>query len=63
MELHGTFKNIGELAYHCFTVGDDDIKIKYDKTKTDQDGEKVNDKHLYANTFNTLVCPFLTLCI
>ena len=54
-------KNIGDLAYHNFTTGDDYIKIRYDKTKADQAGEKVKDKHIYANPFNPLVCSFLAL--
>ena len=57
----GRSKNIGELAYHNFMTGDDYIKIRYDKTKADQDGEKIKDKHIYANPFNPLVCPFLAL--
>ena len=56
-------KNIGELAYHNFTVGDDYIKIRYNKTKADQEGEKIKDKHIYANPLNPLVCPFLALGI
>ena len=56
-------KNIGELAYHNFRTGDDYIKIRYDKTKADQSGEKVKDKHIYANPFNPLVCPVLSLGI
>ena len=56
-------KNIGDLAYHQFQIGDDYIKIRYDKTKSDQAGEKVHDKHLYANPFDPLVCPFLALGI
>ena len=54
-------KNIGELAYQNFTSGDDYIKIRYDKTKNDQDDEKIKDKHIYANPFNPIVCPFLAL--
>jgi len=54
-------KNIGELAYHKFTTGDDFIKIRYDKTKADQDGENIRDKHVYANPFKPLVCPILAL--
>ena len=57
----GRSKNIGELAYHMFTTGDDYIKIRYDKTKADQDGQKIKDKHIYANPYNPLVCPFLAL--
>jgi len=56
-------KNIGELAYHNFTTGDDFIKIRYDKTKVDQDGEKIRDNHIYASPFNPLVCPVLVLCV
>ena len=54
-------KNIGDLAYHNFRTGDDCLTIKYDKTKADQAGEKVMDKHIYANPFNPLVCPILAL--
>ena len=54
-------KNIGELAYHNFVTGDDYIKICYDKTKADQEGEKIRDKHIYAKSLNPLVCPFLAL--
>ena len=53
--------NIGELAYHNFWMGEDSIKIRYDRTKSDQTGEKVNDKNIYGNPFNPLVCPFLAL--
>ena len=53
--------NIGELAYHNFRMGEDSIKIRYDRTKSDQTGEKVNDKNIYGNPFNPLVCPFLAL--
>ena len=56
-------KNIGELAYHNFVTGDDYIKIRYDKTKANQDGEKIQDKHIYANPLNPLVCPFLAIGI
>ena len=53
--------NIGELAYHNFWMGEDSIKIRYDRTKSDQTGEKVNNKNIYGNPFNPLVCPFLAL--
>ena len=54
-------KNIGDLTYHNFTTDNDYIKIQYDKTKVDQAGEKIKDKHVYANPFNPLVCYFLAL--
>ena len=53
--------NIGALAYHNFQTGDDYIKIRYDNTKSDKAGEKVRDKHVYANPFNPLCCPILAL--
>lgn len=56
-------KNIGELAYHNFCTGDDYIKIRHDKTKADQDGEKIRDKHIYANPLNPLVCHVFALGI
>ena len=52
--------NIGALAYHNFQTGDD-YKIIYDKTKSDQAGEKVREKHVYTNPFNPLLCPILAL--
>jgi len=52
---------IGELAYHHFTTGNDCIKLRYDKTKVDQDGKKIRDKHVYTNPFNPLTCPVLAL--
>ena len=56
-------KSISELAYHSFCSSDDYIKIRYDKTKADQDGEKIRDKHIYANPLTPLVCPVLALGI
>jgi hypothetical protein len=54
--------NIGSLALHCFTPGEDNnIKVKYDKTKSDQTGEKVHEKHCYGNPFDPLVSMFLAL--
>ena len=49
------------FAFHQFQTGDDYIKIRYDKTKADQEGQKVKDKHIYANPFDPLVCSFLSL--
>ena len=39
--------NIGEMAYHNFWMGEDSIKIRYDRTKSNQTGEKVIDKNIY----------------
>ena len=40
--------NIGALSCHNFPTGDNYIKIRYKKTKSDQAGEKVRDKQVYA---------------
>ena len=53
--------NIGILALHCFCVGEDCIIVRYDKSKADQTGEKVSDKHVYDNPFDPLVSVFLAL--
>jgi hypothetical protein len=53
--------NIEALSLHNFTLGEDNIKVKYDKTKADQTGEKCTPKHLYANPFDPFVCVFLSL--
>jgi hypothetical protein len=53
--------NIGVLALHCFHVGEDAIIVRYDKSKADQTGEKVSDKHVYDNPFDPLVSVFLAL--
>ena len=53
--------NIGVLALHCFRVGEDCIIVRYDKSKADQTGAKVSDKHVYDNPFDPLVSVFLAL--
>lgn len=53
--------NVGGLALHCFRVGEDNLAGKYDKSKTDQTGEKGHDKHMYANPFDPLVSVFLAM--
>ena len=53
--------NIGGLALHCFGPGEDNVRVKYDKNKCDQTGEKVHEKHCYGNPFDPLVSLFLCL--
>lgn len=55
--------NISNLALHNFKVGEDCLIGKYDKTKSDQTGEKVHGKHIYANPLNPLANCFLALGI
>lgn len=56
-------KNISKLVYHNFFNGDGYIKMQYDMTKADQDGEKIQDKYICADLINPLVCPVLALDI
>jgi len=50
--------NIGTLALHNFHVGKDHGIVQYDKTKADQTGEKVHDKHFYDIPNDSLVSIF-----
>jgi len=53
--------NIGVLALHNFDVGEDHGICKFDKSKTDQTGEKAHKKHFYNNPKESLVSIFLAL--
>lgn len=53
--------NIGLLGLHNFSVGQDYITSKYDKSKADQTGEKCHEKHLYDNPFQPIASTFLSL--
>lgn len=55
--------NIGVLGIHNFSIGGDSIKIRYDSSKSDQTGEKVNDKNVYANPLDPVVCSHLALAV
>jgi hypothetical protein len=53
--------NIGILALYCFRIGKDCLVVRYDRSRADQTGEKVSNKHVYDNTFDPLVLGFLAL--
>ena len=53
--------NISPLGLHNIVSSEDFLKIVYDVTKKDQEGEKVRDKHIYANPKLPLACSFLAL--
>jgi hypothetical protein len=53
--------SVGVLAPHNFRAGEDSIICKYNKSKTDQAGEPVSDKNIYANPLDPAVCPHLAL--
>ena len=40
-------KNMGLLTYDNVCFGDDYIRIKYDSTKCNQDGDKVSEKQFF----------------
>lgn len=43
--------SIGPLGIHSITSEEYYIKVVYDKTKSDQTGDKVTDKNIYDNPF------------
>ena len=53
--------SIDPLGFHNFSVGMDSVKCKYDDSKADKKGERVSPKNIYANPFNPMVCPHLSL--
>ena len=55
--------NIDGLGLHNFTVGPDCLIGVYDALKADQRGERVHEKHLYANPLDPQVCLFTSLGI
>ena len=50
--------NVDGIGFRHLTKGTDSIKIKYFKTKADQEGNKCQHKNIYANPFNPKVCFF-----
>ncbi len=48
--------NIGSLTLQNLFLGKDSIIIKFNSTKKDQKGEKVNPKNCFSNPFNYLIC-------
>jgi hypothetical protein len=53
--------NIGTLALHSFRTCEDNLSVKYDKSKADQTGERLHEKHVYDNPFDPLVSTFMAL--
>ena len=50
--------NVDNFSFRNLTSGTDSIKVKYFRTKADQDGKKCQHKNIYANPFNPRVCFF-----
>ena len=55
--------SVEPLSLQNFTVGQDSIKVKFNWSKADQEGDRCGFKHVYANPHNPTVCPFLALGI
>ena len=53
--------NIGVLGLHILKCGKSHLQIKYDKTKKNQEGEKVNAKDIYDNPFDRLTSIYSAL--
>ena len=50
--------NVDSFSFRNLTLGTDSIKVKYFRTKADQEGKKCQHKNIYANPFNPKVCFF-----
>jgi hypothetical protein len=48
--------SIDPLAFHHFNLGVDSIIGKYDDSKADKIGERLSEKHIYANPLNWHMC-------
>ena len=58
----GRASSIDPLGFHNFSLGvSDSIKVLYDKSKADNEGEKVTPKNLYTDPLDPKICPFLSL--
>ena len=55
--------SIDQLTFHHFEWDGDCMKITEQSTKSDQGGEKIFGKHMYANPNNPTVCPILALAV
>ena len=55
--------SIDQLTFHHLEWEGDCMKITEQSTKSDQDGEKIFGKHMYANPNNPSVCPILALAV
>ena len=50
--------NVDGFSFRNLTMGTDSIRVKYFRTKADQEGKKCQHKNIYANPFNPKVCFF-----
>jgi len=62
--LIGRSNTVGSIMLQHMDMGGDCVKIKVPKHKGDQTGEGMgNDKHVYANPYNPVICPMLSLAV
>ena len=55
--------NVDKLCLHHLRREGDSIIVTEQGSKSDQKGEKVVEKHVYANPYEPAICPFLTLAL
>jgi len=53
--------NIAHLSYSNITWENDALVVTFQKTKSDQEGDNVSSKRVFANPDDPLVCPILHL--
>ena len=53
--------SVDPLAFHQFQMGVDSVRVKFDRTKKDQEGAKTSWKNIFDNTNNPAVSAFLSM--
>jgi hypothetical protein len=53
--------NIAKLSWNNITWSNDALVVTFQLTKSDQEGDVVSEKHVFANPLDPLVCPILHL--
>ena len=55
--------SVDPLSLHHFSLGEDNFTVLHDSTKMDKKGEKLVQKHVYANPKDPIICPNLAIGI
>jgi hypothetical protein len=59
----GRSSSVDRLGLHNLKLGTDSLIVTYDDSKTDNTGERVHPKNIYANPYNPFISPFLALAV
>jgi hypothetical protein len=59
----GRSSSVDRLGLHNLKLGTDSLIVTYDDSKTDNTGERVHPKNIYANPYNPSISPFLSLAV